>query len=384
MEWTQQQQVTSFDDVKLLGLQGLNPCKVSASDIINNSKQFIPIATIWMFAGVAAPDGWLFCDGTAIDRTNYAELFAVIGEIYGIGDGSTTFNLPDFRGRTPIGAGQGENLTLRALGEVMGVETVALSTTELPTHDHTIAHNHYGGTHAHTIGHYHEHPHTHTGPSHTHTMAHTHTGPSHTHTMAHTHTGPSHTHTMAHTHTGPSHTHTMAHTHTGGAHTHTVDGALLASPGAGSGIRQLSHAGVGTNNVSTESGGAVTTSASSAANTGAAGTGNTGASSAADTGAAGTGNTGASSAANTGAAGTGNTGASSAANTGSGGTGNTGQPNDSQTSGSGSPNSGWPTDTYTTGDSSASTSGATGIGTAHNNMPPALGINFIIYTGVSL
>lgn len=60
---------------------------------------------IQMFAGSIAPRGWRFCDGSTLGRTAYSKLFAVIGTTYGAGDGSTTFNLPDFRDRMPIGAG---------------------------------------------------------------------------------------------------------------------------------------------------------------------------------------------------------------------------------------------------------------------------------------
>jgi microcystin-dependent protein len=60
-----------------------------------------PAATV---GGVAA---WLLCDGTAVSRTTYAALFAVLGSTYGAGNGSTTFNLPDLRGRVPLGAGTG-------------------------------------------------------------------------------------------------------------------------------------------------------------------------------------------------------------------------------------------------------------------------------------
>ena len=59
-----------------------------------------------MFAGPSAPSGWLTCDGSAVSRATYAALFAVIGTTFGSGNGSTTFNLPDLRGRLPIGAGQ--------------------------------------------------------------------------------------------------------------------------------------------------------------------------------------------------------------------------------------------------------------------------------------
>jgi len=65
------------------------------------------VAKIEMYGGSSAPTGWLLCDGSAISRTTYAVLFAVISTSYGAGDGSTTFNVPDLRGRIPVGAGTG-------------------------------------------------------------------------------------------------------------------------------------------------------------------------------------------------------------------------------------------------------------------------------------
>jgi microcystin-dependent protein len=81
--------------------------------------------------------GWLLCDGRAVSRTGAtAALFAKIGTAHGAGDGSTTFNLPDARGRAPMGAGAGPGLTARALGAKLGEESHVLSVGELPAHDH--------------------------------------------------------------------------------------------------------------------------------------------------------------------------------------------------------------------------------------------------------
>jgi hypothetical protein len=60
-----------------------------------NVVQGIPIGVVQAYAGNTVPDGWLLCDGSAVSRTDYAELYAVIGDTYGVGDGSTTFNLPN-------------------------------------------------------------------------------------------------------------------------------------------------------------------------------------------------------------------------------------------------------------------------------------------------
>lgn len=60
---------------------------------------FLPAGSMVDFAGTTAPSGWLMCDGSAVSRTVYASLFSALGTAYGVGDGSTTFNLPDYRGR---------------------------------------------------------------------------------------------------------------------------------------------------------------------------------------------------------------------------------------------------------------------------------------------
>ena len=69
---------------------------------------------IKLFAGTNVPSGWLLCDGTAVSRTTYSTLFNVVGTSFGSGDGSTTFNLPDFREASPVGAGQNELNTIAA------------------------------------------------------------------------------------------------------------------------------------------------------------------------------------------------------------------------------------------------------------------------------
>lgn len=80
----------------------------------------ISAGAIFPFGGSTAPDGFLMCDGSAVNRETYADLFAAIGTTYGVGDGSTTFNVPDLRGRTPIGSSTGH-----ALGTTGGAETVS-------------------------------------------------------------------------------------------------------------------------------------------------------------------------------------------------------------------------------------------------------------------
>lgn len=101
------------------------------------------LGEIILSASGNVPSGFLACDGSAVSRTTYAALFAEIGTNYGVGDGSTTFNLPDLRGRAPIGVGQGSGLSNRALGDSVGNETHTLTTAQLPVHNHRLD-NSYG------------------------------------------------------------------------------------------------------------------------------------------------------------------------------------------------------------------------------------------------
>lgn len=119
--------VASTDTI-LQAIQKLNGNAVAAASI--------PSGTVTMFAGASAPTGWMFCDGTAISRTTYADLFTAIADTWGIGDGSTTFNLPDMRGRAPIGVGTGSGLTARALAATGGEESHVLTIAELAAHTH--------------------------------------------------------------------------------------------------------------------------------------------------------------------------------------------------------------------------------------------------------
>lgn len=108
----------------------------------------VPVGTVWHTFASSAPTGWLICNGAAVSRTTYASLFAVIGTVWGSGDGTTTFNLPDARGRALIGVGYGAGLTNRALGQYPGSETHVMSWYELPTHTHS-QNSHYHQTNIH-------------------------------------------------------------------------------------------------------------------------------------------------------------------------------------------------------------------------------------------
>jgi len=75
------------------------------------TQQNVPTGTIQMYAGSTAPTGWLVCNGDAISRSSYASLFEICSTTYGVGDGSTTFNIPDMRAAAPVGVGTSSGYT---------------------------------------------------------------------------------------------------------------------------------------------------------------------------------------------------------------------------------------------------------------------------------
>lgn len=104
----------------------------NAWDIISFSDG-IPAGVIMAWGASAAPANWLICDGSAVSRSTYASLFNAIGTTYGTGDGSTTFNLPDMRGRVPVGK---NGATFGTLGATGGAESVTLDISQMPSHNH--------------------------------------------------------------------------------------------------------------------------------------------------------------------------------------------------------------------------------------------------------
>ena len=94
------------------------------------------MASIVMFAGDFAPQSFAFCQGQTLQINQNQALFSLLGTTYG-GNGVTTFNIPDLRGRSPIGTGQGLGLSPVVQGEVSGSASVTLNVSNLPAHTHT-------------------------------------------------------------------------------------------------------------------------------------------------------------------------------------------------------------------------------------------------------
>ena len=125
------------------------------SSAVPTIQEIVPVGTVVQSASISAPTGWLLCEGQAVSRTEYSRLFAAIGTLYGSGNGTTTFNVPDLKGRVPVGKDTG---TFSALGLTGGSESVTLTSAQsgIPAHSHpnTLSDpGHFHNTnHSHTIG----------------------------------------------------------------------------------------------------------------------------------------------------------------------------------------------------------------------------------------
>lgn len=105
------------------------------SEIKALTSRTVPTATVLPFAGTAAPNGFLFANGAAVSRSTYPDLFAAFGTAYGTGNGSTTFNLPDLRGKVPNGIDSSQT-EFTPLGKTGGAKTHTLTAAQIPAHTH--------------------------------------------------------------------------------------------------------------------------------------------------------------------------------------------------------------------------------------------------------
>lgn len=159
----------------------IDSAAITTDKLATNTIQLLtPTGSVTQYAGSSVPTGWLFCDGAAISRTTYAALFAVIGTTFGSGDGTTTFNLPDLKGRVPVGkAVAGTFASLAATG---GAETHTLTTAQIPSHQHNVSEYAHSVTQSNALG---NHSHTFSGTvvsagDHSHSIAINDPGHSHT------------------------------------------------------------------------------------------------------------------------------------------------------------------------------------------------------------
>lgn len=134
-------QITYDDKVALNENPSVAEINKVTDDNMNEIKSTIntntPVGVITAYAGDTAPNGWLLCDGSAVSRTTYANLFSVLGTKCGAGDGSTTFNLPNIKGRSLVGVDP-DDTDFNVVGKTGGEKTHTLTVDEIPSHNHAI------------------------------------------------------------------------------------------------------------------------------------------------------------------------------------------------------------------------------------------------------
>ena len=134
---------------------GSNPN--DAATVAQATASAVPVGSVMDYAGLFPPSGYLFCFGQAVSRATYADLFAALGTLYGAGDGSTTFNVPDARGRVVAApdnlggtaAGRLNIFPAVAPGNAGGAQSVVLTDGQMPAHNHTGG-TQLAGLHAHS------------------------------------------------------------------------------------------------------------------------------------------------------------------------------------------------------------------------------------------
>ena len=151
----------TVDTLTIPPLPSTNNLNAVTYDTVTNEISYrpnslTPAGVISQYAGTSAPLGYLMCDGSAVSRTDYQVLFNVIGITYGAGDTSTTFNLPNLKGRIPVGLDSSQT-QFDTLGEIGGSNTNTLTVSQIPPHSHTGTTD-TGGLHSHGT----------TDPGHTH------------------------------------------------------------------------------------------------------------------------------------------------------------------------------------------------------------------------
>ena len=129
---TKQNTLVSGTNIKTINNQSL----LGSGDLdIISGGDTLPVGAIIPYSGSTIPTNFLLADGSAVSRTTYSELFEAIGTTYGAGNGSTTFNLPNLKGKVPVGRDSSDT-SFDVLGETGGEKTHQLTVNEMPSHAH--------------------------------------------------------------------------------------------------------------------------------------------------------------------------------------------------------------------------------------------------------
>ncbi len=132
-----------------LNAQTFNQMQDNFENAINSVDAGDELGTIKIFSGTTAPNNWLICDGSAISRNTYSDLFAFIGTTFGEGDGSSTFNLPNLKGKVVVGLDNNDS-DFNTIGKTGGEKKHTMTVEELVGHDHGIIAGYTGSGSAHT------------------------------------------------------------------------------------------------------------------------------------------------------------------------------------------------------------------------------------------
>lgn len=124
-------------------ITALQTTVATLTTLVNNNT---PVGSILTYSGGSVTTGFLLCDGSEVAQADYPTLYALIGTIYGTAVTPGKFVLPDIRGRSLIGAGTGNSLTARTVGDSLGEETHILTSAELAPHTHSIASGQFFGS----------------------------------------------------------------------------------------------------------------------------------------------------------------------------------------------------------------------------------------------
>lgn len=141
--------VQNSDRNELLKVKSTGDVQALKGRISDKNGLLSPVGSVTMFAASTAPNGWLICDGREISRTTYADLYSIIGDTYGSGDGSSTFDLPDLRGKGVKGY-KSDNAKFDSIAKTGGEEEHTLTINEMPAHNHT-GNTSHSGSHTHTF-----------------------------------------------------------------------------------------------------------------------------------------------------------------------------------------------------------------------------------------
>lgn len=140
---------------------GVDVVSFGPGGVLVGGQPLYPAGDIKIWASNTLPSGWLWCDGSAVSRETFPALFTMLGTAFGAGNGTTTFNLPDFRGRVPagrdnMGVGDAGRLTFfgavaRTLAGVLGSAAHVLSLGQMPSHNHPGSQTDTQGNHSHAL-----------------------------------------------------------------------------------------------------------------------------------------------------------------------------------------------------------------------------------------